>query len=716
MAFENIFYEITAILLVASVVGVLGLALRQPLIVSLLAAGILVGPSGTGLITSHDQIELLAHIGISLLLFVVGLKLDLHLIRTMGKVALATGLGQVIFTSIFGFFIALGLGLPVVAAVYVAVALTFSSTIIIVKLLSDKREIDSLHGRIAIGFLIVQDIVVVLVMIGLSAFGDGGGSGRALWMDIAWVIGKGAAFFLAVAVAMRYVFPALLPRLARSQELLVLFSIAWAILLASLGDALGFSKEVGAFLGGVSLASTPFREAIGTRLVSLRDFLLVFFFIDLGSRLDLSMLGTQLPKALVFSLFVLIGNPIIVMAIMGYMGYRRRTGFLAGLTVAQISEFSLILGALGLSLGHINQDIMGLITLVGLVTIGVSTYMILYSGRLYQVLTPWLRPLERQNPYRETERDSAPQALAAEVILLGLGNYGGAIARKLLRRNKQVVGVDFDPEVLTSWRPSLPVLYGDVGDPEILEHLPVDQALWVVSTVRDRDLNLGLQKSLENRNFLGKVVLTASNEDEAEDFLEAGADAVLRPFADAADLAVEYLLEAMHLLPKNLDWPFGLLAVRLALGSPLVNRSLREIPLRRETGVSIIAVGRAGISFYDPEPELRLTPGDRLILVGRPENLKQAREWLEEQEAELPPPDDQFALAQIEIATASPLAGKTLAEARFREAYGVTVIGVRQKELSLISPMGQDRLHAGDSLLIAGKRTAVDRIQQTSPL
>jgi Kef-type K+ transport system membrane component KefB len=162
MAFENIFYEITAILLVASVVGVLGLALRQPLIVSLLAAGILVGPSGTGLITSHDQIELLAHIGISLLLFVVGLKLDLHLIRTMGKVALATGLGQVIFTSIFGFFIALGLGLPMVAAVYVAVALTFSSTIIIVKLLSDKREIDSLHGRIAIGFLIVQDIVVVL--------------------------------------------------------------------------------------------------------------------------------------------------------------------------------------------------------------------------------------------------------------------------------------------------------------------------------------------------------------------------------------------------------------------------------------------------------------------------------------------------------------------------------------------------------------------------
>jgi predicted Kef-type K+ transport protein len=171
MIFENMFYEITALILVAAALGVLGLALRQPLVVSLLAAGILVGPSGLGLISSHTQIELLAHIGVALLLFVVGLKLDLHLIRTMGTVALATGLGQVIFTSVFGFLIALALGFASVEAIYVAVALTFSSTIIIVKLLSDKREIDSLHGRIAIGFLIVQDIVVILVMIGLTAMG-----------------------------------------------------------------------------------------------------------------------------------------------------------------------------------------------------------------------------------------------------------------------------------------------------------------------------------------------------------------------------------------------------------------------------------------------------------------------------------------------------------------------------------------------------------------
>jgi Trk K+ transport system NAD-binding subunit len=324
--------------------------------------------------------------------------------------------------------------------------------------------------------------------------------------------------------------------------------------------------------------------------------------------------------------------------------------------------------------------------------------------------------LRRQTPYRETESDSAPKAPAAEIILLGLGNYGSAIARKLLRRHKRVVGVDFDPEALTSWRPSLPVFYGDAGDPEILEHLPVDQARWVVSTVRDRDLNVGLLKALKARRYNGRVALTARDENEAQDLLAAGADAVLRPFVDAAESAVEYLSEALYLLPQGLDWPFGLLAVRLAPGLPLTDRSLREMPLRSEMGVSVIAVSRGGISHYDPEPDFRLAPGDRLILVGKPENLKLARDWLEEQEADLPPAEDQFALAQNRHRPASPLAGKTLAEARFREVYGVTVIGVRRRELSLIAPRGQDRLHPGDALLVAGKRTAVEQVRQASPL
>lgn len=429
MGFESSFQEVTIILLLASLIGAIGTKLRQPLIVSFIVVGILVGPSGFHLVASHDQIELLAKIGIAILLFIVGLKLDLHLIRTMGPVALATGLGQVIFTSLFGFLIALAFGMSMVSAAYTAVALTFSSTIIIVKLLSDKKEIDSLHGRIAIGFLIVQDILVVLAMIALSTFGGAGGQETSFLWEILTALGTGSLFLGGLLILMRTAIPRLLDQLARSQELLVLFSIAWAVVLGAAGDALGFSTEVGAFLAGVSLASTHYREAIGSRLVTLRDFLLLFFFIELGSRLDLSMLGGQLVSAAVFSVFVLVGNPLIVMIIMGIMGYRRRTSFLAGLAVAQISEFSLILASLGLSLGHIDKETVGLITLVGIVTIGLSTYMILYSGSLYRFLSPWLSIFERQKTHRESVPEDVPSDEQVDVILLGLGQYGTSILR-----------------------------------------------------------------------------------------------------------------------------------------------------------------------------------------------------------------------------------------------------------------------------------------------
>ncbi|MGQ9777647.1 MAG: cation:proton antiporter domain-containing protein [Thermodesulfobacteriota bacterium] len=323
ITFDSIFGEIATLLLAAAAVGALSIWLRQPLILGYIFVGILVGPSMLGWVTARDQVDLLARMGIAILLFVVGLKLDLHLIRTLGPVALAIGLGQVIFTSVIGYFLALPLGLKQVEAFYVALALTFSSTIIIVKLLSDKREIDALHGRIAVGFLIVQDIVVVLVMIGLSAFGAAGASKEIGW-TLFYLILKGFGFIVGVGLLMRYVFPLLLQQMARSLELLMLFAIAWAIFLAIVGDILGFSKEVGAFLAGISLASTRFREAISTRLISLRDFLLLFFFIDLGTKLELGQLGGQVGPAVVLSLFVLIGNPLIVMIIMGVMGYRRK--------------------------------------------------------------------------------------------------------------------------------------------------------------------------------------------------------------------------------------------------------------------------------------------------------------------------------------------------------------------------------------------------------
>ncbi len=542
--FPDIFTEVAMLLLLAAAVGAVGVRLRQPLIVGFIAVGILAGPSVLGMVSANDQIDLLAKLGITLLLFVVGLKLDLHIIRAMGPVALATGLGQVAFTSIIGYLIGIALGMTVIAAMYVAVALTFSSTIIIVKLLSDKREVDTLHGRIALGFLIVQDLVVVLAMIALNAIG--GGSETTAAYEALSVLLKGIAFLIAVGLAMRYVLPRLLHSLSHSQELLVLFGIAWAMALATLGASLGFSKEVGAFVAGVSLASTPYRAALGARLVGLRDFLLLFFFLDLGARLDLGLLGAQWLEALVFSAFVLIGNPLIVMVIMGALGYKKRTGFLAGLTVAQISEFSLILGALGLSLGHIDAETLGLITLVGLITISASTYMIIYSQPLYERLTPWLSLFERRHPHRETADELAPGDAAPQIILIGMGRYGSGIARVLRERGCRVISVDYNPQLVRA-RDAMghPVLYGDAEDPEFIASLPLARSHWVLSTARDPHINRTLIHTLRNLGYAGRIAVTAQTPGEAAGFEQAGADLALLPFEDAAGRAADLLLGEM---------------------------------------------------------------------------------------------------------------------------------------------------------------------------
>jgi Kef-type K+ transport system membrane component KefB/Trk K+ transport system NAD-binding subunit len=547
---QSPFGEIAALLVLAALTGFFGIILRQPLIVSFIAVGLLAGPSGLDVVHSDEQIDLLAELGIAVLLFLVGIKLDVKLIRSLGTVSLLTGLGQVAFTSIFGYFIGLALGLGHVTSLYVAVALTFSSTIIIVKLLSDKREIDALHGQIALGFLIVQDLVVVLAMIVLSAIGigagadGGGGSG-----DVFLALASGVGLVALVVLFVRYVANPLTERLARAPELLVIFAIAQAAMFAAIGDLVGLGKEIGGLLAGVSLASTPYRETIAARLAPLRDFLLLFFFIALGATLDLSLLGTHVTGAIVFSLFVLIGNPLIVLAIMGAMGYRKRTGFLAGLTVAQISEFSLIFIAMGVALGHVEQDALGLVTMVGLVTIAASTYMITYSHKLYPLFEPYLGVFERKGTPRETADEAEFAGRDYDVLVFGLGRFGTAIGMRLCKRGVRVLGVDFNPLAVRRWRElGLDAEYGDAGDPEFVKDLPLAKAQWVVSTVpvhatglSHEDTRNTLIQLTRMAGFRGRIAVTSHSKRDTEQLLASGADIVLEPFQDAADRAVELL-------------------------------------------------------------------------------------------------------------------------------------------------------------------------------
>ena len=531
------FTQIAAVLALAVFAGFVATRLKQPIIMAFILVGVVAGPSGFGWIRGEEetQVALLSALGIAVLLFLVGLKLDLNLVRAIGPVAAVTGLAQIAFSFVTGFAALSLFGADLTTSVYVALALTFSSTIIVVKLLSDTRELDRLHGRIAVGLLIVQDLVVIAAMIVISALSSGG-DGSVL-AQFGFVAVKALGFVLAAVLAIKWVLPWALPRLATSRELLVLFSIAWAVAAAAAAEQLELSMEVGAFVAGFTLASTPFREAIGSRLVSLRDFLTLFFFIQLGSQVDLRDPLRDLAEAVVLSALVLVGKPLVMLVVMRRMGYPTKVSFAAGITIAQISEFSLILLSLGIAVGHLEADVLGLVTLVGVITIGVSTYLTLAKDRLREGLGRFLAVFEPKTPKAMPTPDEAEY----DVVVVGAGRYGRVVTEKLSETGARVLVLDLDPQTLGRCRyPGVRTMFGDAEDPELIGTLPLHSLHWVISTLPHFGESAGLVSGLEMAGYDGKLALTAHDEEEAHRLQQLVPEAtILRPFEHGVGPVVE---------------------------------------------------------------------------------------------------------------------------------------------------------------------------------
>lgn len=545
------FYQFSILLFLVAGLGFVAYFLKQPLILAYIAVGLAAGPSGLNLHHLGESIELFAELGIAVLLFIVGLKLDIKLIKSLGKMALIVGSIQMALTAGFGYLIAHLLGFAFIESLFIALALAFSSTIIIVKMLSDKKEIDSLHGRIALGVLIVQDFVVVLSMMVLATLGNTSGPGMsALISQIIYAAVFGTGLIIFMILFMKFAAFEVLKRAARAPELLLCFSLAWAVLFAALCSYAGLSKELGGLLAGISLASTPFREAIITRLGSVRDFLLLFFFILLGSKLQLSQFGAQFISATIFSVFVLLFKPAIIMLATKFLGYRKRTGFFAGLSLAQISEFSLILAAMGLSAGFISGEILSLITLIGLMTIAISAYLLSVSHQLYTAIEPLLGWFEKEQEYFEEDKsDQSFCKPAYDVILFGMGRYGRVIAQNLRKQNKTILVVDFNPDSLKiAHKNGFDAIYGDVTDSDFYHNLPLKNAKWVVSAVPQQRIGAMqedpkhlLLKNLKSHNFEGHIAVATDREGSVESLSDMGASLVFLPFHDAAERAANMI-------------------------------------------------------------------------------------------------------------------------------------------------------------------------------
>jgi Kef-type K+ transport system membrane component KefB len=514
--------ELAILLVIASVLGILFRIFKQPLILAYLVTGILIGTFGFLNLKDGELIEVFSTLGIMFLLFLVGMEMDYNSLKKTGKLSIAIGLGQVLFTAVGGFLIGYFLfNFDFMSALYVAVALTFSSTVIIVKLLSDKGSLTSLHGRAAIGLLLVQDLVVILILIVLNSIELGAGVG---FLSLFRTFFAGIVLFGLMLALGGSVFPYLFRKIAHSQELLFLVSLSWLLSFALIVKQFGFSVEIAGFLGGVALANSSEKYHIANKIRPLRDFFILIFFVFLGSLMVISDFSGLFLPVILFSFFVLIGNPIIVMTIMGIMRYKKRTGFLTGVTVAQISEFSLIFAIAGLSLGHINNQIFAIIVAVGVVTITLSTYLILYAEKIFPYLSRFLSVFERKN----TKEEQGDFGISRPIILIGANRIGRGIMSYIDSKNLLVI--DFDPTVTDLLKKKgVDRIFADIKDPHLFEELNLEKTRLVVSTSPQLEDNLMLISRVKDINDNIKVITRAESDEEAIILYESGADYVLLP-------------------------------------------------------------------------------------------------------------------------------------------------------------------------------------------
>jgi len=482
-------FELIGILIFAAAVcASLAKLIRLPSIVAYLAAGILIGPV-LGIVGSSHSVHEIAELGIILLLFVVGLELSFEEIQGIGKVALLAGVGQVLFTAAGGFGLCLIFGFNWMDSLFLSVALTFSSTVVVVKILTDKNELNTLYGKIAIGIFLVQDMIVMIVLTVLTGLGREGAQAGAgvLALQVAIAFLEMALLLAGMLAASRWVLPPLFARIAGSPPTVFIWSLGWCFAIVWISKMLALSLELGAFLAGLSIAQLPCSRDLKHRIKPLMNFFVAIFFVSLAVEVTLGDFMEHWLSIVCLSLFVLIGNPVIFYWIIARMGYAEKVSFLASVTVAQVSEFSFVFVTMGAAAELVSPAVIPVTMFVGILTIAVSAYMILYNHQLYAAIarSSILRFIAIGGSKGANEAD--PKALRQHVIVVGMNSLGRRIVQALSERGEQVIAIDTDPRKLAG----LPckTINGNAEYLDVLLEAGLPDAKLLISTVRIEEAN-----------------------------------------------------------------------------------------------------------------------------------------------------------------------------------------------------------------------------------
>ena len=539
---------------VAAALAFVGNWLRQPLLLAYLLAGVLIGPQiGFGLVSDRASIETVSEIGLILLLFIIGLELDLNKLLAAGKPVLVTGLLQFPLCAALGlaFFLPFGfrMGGGDFGLLYLAVCLAISSTMIVVKLLYDKFELDTLPGRITLGVLIFQDVWAIVVL---------GIQPNLLDPKIGKLVGSLVSGALLVAITLvisKTVLPRLFRAVAKLPELVLIGSLAWCFIVCAAANAAGLSREMGALIAGVAISTFPYNLDVVAKVVSIRDFFVTLFFVALGMQIPTPTLELA-GMALVASIFLVASRFVVVFPVLRGLRQGHRASLLPAINLAQMSEFAMVIAAIGLGYHHVDEKTVSLLIFVFAITSVASTYLIGYSHPLQERIAQWLRKmgikdLDEDSPPAEDEVAQTPK----DVVLLGFFMEASALVHEYeMTRHPmlhRLLVIDFNPDVHAELkRRGIACKYGDVASMETLHHADVHNAKLVVSTITDTILkgtsNLRLLQQARRLCPHAQIAVTANRAAGALALYDAGADFVFVPRLHSAAQMASILQEGLE--------------------------------------------------------------------------------------------------------------------------------------------------------------------------
>jgi len=542
--------DITLCILFAWGFGLAAQFLRQPSILAYLVAGFIIGPFGTGWVKSQDSISVISELGLIFMLFMIGLEIDLKKIIRAGPVILIAGGVQLIGGALLGilFFVAIGmrLGGGGYDALYLCIACALSSTVIIVKVLYEKRELDTLPGRITLGVLVLQDVFAILFLAVQPSLGD-------LHVSVILLSFARAGALVAIALLLsRYVLPRIFHRIARSPELMLLGALAWCFLIGEIAERLHLSREMGSLIAGVSLSTFPYALDVTAKVTTLRDFFITLFFVALGMTIpipNLSVVGL----ALVIALFTVASRLVTTFAPLYLMRQGLRASLLPAVNLAQISEFSLVVIQTGIVAGHLRSETSSAASFAFVVLAVLSTFAIVRSDSIVRRTIPRLKHLglrDLDQAAGKTSAEDGSHDAARRIVILGFFRTASALLSEIERQQPELLSqigvIDFNPVVFrTLSERGIQVTYGDISNVDTLLHAGIGKAELIILSIPDALLkganNEKLVRHVRSINSTAKIVATSDVLADISDLYDAGADFVTVPRLSNAKVLIELI-------------------------------------------------------------------------------------------------------------------------------------------------------------------------------